>query len=121
MQAVQAALGQAQEMVLLAVMEPIRFLTLLLPQQAVVVALVQQHKKMALQVGLAVALDLQVEQVELLVLETLHLLHHHKAIMAAQDKTQHKQEAVVAAAHQQQGQMHQGLLALLEAMALRPQ
>ena len=66
----------------------------------------------------AVALDLLVVQVELLALEIRHPLRHHKAVVAAQGRTVHTEAAVEAAAHQQQGQTHQALAALLVVMAL---
>lgn len=73
---------------------------------------------MVRQEGQVVALDLEVDQVGLLGLEILHPLHHHKAIVVAQVRTVHIEEAVAAAAHQQQAQMHQALVALLAVMAL---
>jgi hypothetical protein len=75
---------------------------------------------MARQEGRAVALGLLVVQVELLVREIRHLLRHHREVVAAQRKTQHKQAVAVAVVHQQQGQTHQERLVLPEAMELHP-
>jgi hypothetical protein len=113
-----AVLGQVKAMVMLEAAELIQFLAVLLQQQAVVVVLVHQHKKMVWQAGQVVALDLQVDQVELLGREILHPPHHHKAVVAAQVRTVHIEAAVEAAAHQQQAQTHQALAALLVVMAL---
>jgi hypothetical protein len=69
----------------------------------------------------AVALGLLVVQVELLARAIRHLLRRHREITAAQGKMRHKQAAVVAVVHQQQGQTHQGRLVLPEVMALHLQ
>jgi hypothetical protein len=56
--------------------------------------------------------------VELLGREILHLLRHHKAVVAAQGKTVHIEAVAAEAAHQQQAQTHQVRAALLAVMAL---
>jgi len=116
---VLAVLGQLKEAVLLAVMELIQFLAVLRQQQAVAAVLVElERNKMVRQAGQVAALDSEVDQVELLGREILRPLRHHKAIAVVQARTVHIEAAVEAVAHQQQGQTHQALAALLVVMAL---